>query len=142
MLTTERLDLAVKWRFFKHLLEGGDADSERTYRWHIEKRTNGREPRSWKKSIDDYVSVCKSMLESMLKDGFNPVYPLEYGHNGRLRDGAHRLACSLLLNLDVYLFTVPRDGTATWGEKWFVRHGMKSDDLQRIKTDWTYLKHG
>ena len=140
LLVPERLDIAVKWRFFRYLRKGIDPDSERIYRWHIEKRTGGREPRGWKRSIEDYVMVCKALLEDMLKVGFNPDFPLEYGENGRLRDGAHRLACSLLLGLDVYRIVMPINGNMTWGEDWFVRHRIPPEDLQSIKADWEWLK--
>ena len=140
LLTFERLDIAVKWRFFRHLQECDDPDSERIYRWHIEKRTGGQEPRSWKRSIDDYVTACKDLLESMLRSGFNQDFPLEYGNNGRLRSGAHRLACALLLGLDVYYVILMINGNTIWNEKWFVRHGMTPEDLERIKTDWAHLK--
>lgn len=141
MLTPERLDIAVKWMYFRHLLEGNDPDSERLYCWHIEERTGGREPRGWKCSIEDYVTVCKTLLKDMLNFGFNPNYPLEYGKNGKLRGGAHRLACSLLLGLDVYYVVVPANGAMTWSENWFVRHGIAPEDLQSIKTTWKQLKH-
>jgi len=140
LLSEERLDIAIKWRFFHHLLKGIDPGSERIYRWHIKQRTGGREPRGWKRTVEDYVAVCKDLLENMLKMGFNPDFPLEYGQNLRLRGGAHRLACSLLLGLDVYYVIVPIDGNTTWGENWFVQRGMAPEDLQRIKTTWKWLK--
>jgi hypothetical protein len=142
LLSEERLDIAVKWMFFRHLLKGDDPDSERIYRWHIYERTGGQEPRGWKETVEDYVMVCKSLLKDMLKVGFNSEFPLEYGQNGKLRDGAHRLACSLLLGLDIYRVIVPAHGNMTWGENWFVRHGVAPEDLERIKTTWKQLKHG
>ena len=123
-------------------MKGNDEDSERIYRWHIEQRTGGREARSWKRSIEDYITACKALLESMLEIGFNPDYPLVYRENGTLREGAHRLACSLLLNLDVYYIVMDVEGKTIWGEKWFMRHGMSLEDLQRIKAIWEWLKHG
>src|SRR5690606_24703258 len=60
LLTPERLDLAVKYRFFLHLLRGGDQDSERVYRWHIYLRTGGIEGE--KSSVDDYVDACHVLL--------------------------------------------------------------------------------
>ena len=140
LLTPERLDIAVKWRFFRHLHMGNDADSGRIYRWHIEERTGGREARSWKRTIEDYVTACEDLLDSMLEFGFNPEFPLEYRKNGTLRSGAHRLACSLLLNLDVYYIVMDIGGRTSWGENWFVHHGMALEDLKRIKTDWKCLK--
>jgi len=124
------------------LLKGNDADSERIYRWHIENRTGGREARSWKHSIEDYITACKTLLENMLEVGFNSEFPLVYRKNGTLREGAHRLACSLLLGLDVYYIVMDIEGKTIWDERWFMRHGMDREDLQRIKVTWERLKHG
>ena len=140
LLTSERYDIPVKWRFIRHLAEGGDPDSERVYRWHIEKRTGGREPRSWKRSVDDYVAALAVLLAGMRVDGFDANYPVVLGANGRLRDGAHRVACALFLGLPVLAVTDPRDGSATWGLDWFRRHDMGPADLQRIEADWQWLK--
>ena len=141
LLTPERLDIAVKWRFFKHLVKGNDADSERIYRWHIEERTGGNERRSWKCTIEDYITGCKTLLESMLAIRFNPEFPLVYRKNGTLREGAHRLACALLLELDVYYIIVDVEGKTIWDAYWFMRHGMRSEDLQHVKAIWKQLKH-
>ena len=141
LLSEERLDIAVKWMFFQHLLKGNNRDSERIYRWHIEKRTGGRERRSWKNSIEDYITACKDLLASMLNYGFDPNCPLKYGQDGRLRSGAHRLACSLLLGLDIHYIIVAINGGKPWGENWFVNHGIAPEDLQRIKADWEWLRH-
>lgn len=139
LLKQERLDIAVKWDFFRFLYSGLDSEADRLYRWHIEKRTNGREPRSWKKNVEDYVKASNGLMESMLKTGYNVYYPIEYGANGRIRDGAHRLACALFLEIDVYYIIVPMDGTATWGEKWFINHKIELNDLMRIKNIWQWL---
>ena len=136
LLVSDRLDIAIKWRFFRHLLKRDDPDSERIYRWHIKKRTRGREPRSWKRSIDDYVTACKTLLRSMQRSGFDPKQPLEYGSNWQLRNGAHRLACSLLLELNVYCVLVSVNGGTTWGANWFRLRGMSLKDLERIEMDW------
>lgn len=136
----ERLDLAVKWRFFRYLHVGIDPDSERLYRWHIEKRTGGIEPHSWKQSVEDYVTSCESLLNDMLYNGFDITHPIEYGKNGKLMDGAHRLACSLLFGLRVWYIIKPINGTATWDEKWFVRHKISQEDLEKIKATWIRLK--
>jgi len=143
LLGHERLDIAVKWMFFRYLYVGIDPDSERLYRWHIEERTGGNEPRNDKKNtIEDYVSGCKLLLHSMIDIGFNPNHPIEYGKNGRLRDGAHRLACALLLDRDVRYQIVPENATATWGEAWFINHGISDEDLRKIKLIWICLQRG
>lgn len=140
MLVQERLDIAVKWSFFRFLQTGIDPDSEQLYRWHIEKRTGGIEKRSWKKTVDDYIWACSNLLWCISRFGFDANYPIRTGKNGWLLDGAHRLACALLLELDVYYVIENRDGTAAWGESWFVRNKINPEDLEKIKRTWDNLK--
>lgn len=137
LLSAERLDIAVKWRLFAI----GDADAERVYRWHIEKRTGGVEPGSWKKSIDDYMDAAFALTKAMRVRGFDPATPVVMGSNGRLRAGAHRLSCALALELPALAVRIDaRRGTAApWGRDWFVRHGISAADLRRIEADLELL---
>src|SRR5688572_13223087 len=96
LLTPLRLDIVVKHRFFKALMGQGDADAERVYRWHIEKRTGGVEPRSTKTSVDDYVLGCRVLLDSLLERGFDEAHAVRFGQRRLLvNGGAHRVAASL-----------------------------------------------
>lgn len=137
-----RLDLVVKHRFFRHLMEGGDPDSERLYRWHIDKRTGGIEPGSWKACLDDYVKGCVDLLASMRARGFDPQHPIRFGDNGALMAGAHRIACAHALRIPVSVKRVDRPGkSARWDRDAFVMQGVAVPDLQRILDDWKTLKH-
>jgi hypothetical protein len=140
LITVERLDIVVKWRYFRHLLRRNDPDSERVYRWHIKQRTRGNEPRSWKSNIEDYITVCKDLYKSMFRNGYNPEHPLKYGRNGKLMCGAHRLACSLALDVEPVCVIYATEGNTTWDEDWFIDHGIDKRDLQQIKADWKHLK--
>jgi hypothetical protein len=133
-LTPDRLDLVVKWRFFAV----GDADAERVYRQHILGRTGGVERGSWKASVDDYVTAAIELAASMQAHGFDPYHPVVIGSNGRLMEGAHRLACSLALGLASVPVRRREDKpgrSAPWGADWFRRHGMVEADIRRIQSD-------
>lgn len=132
LLTKERLDLIVKLRFFRHLKDGGDPDAERVYRWHIDKRTRGVEPGSWKRCVDDYVSACGDLLASITARGFDLRQPVPVGSNGRIRNGAHRIACCLLLGERVAVRAVDRPGTGRWGAEWFASRGMPSVEIEGL----------
>ena len=44
----DRLDIAVKYRFFRHLMRRDDPDAARLYRWHIWRAmNNSRRPANW-----------------------------------------------------------------------------------------------
>lgn len=140
LLTPLRLDIAIKARFFQHLAAGGDPDAERLYRWHIETRTGGREPGGSKLSTDDYVSSCAALLASMRGRGFDPEYPIIIGSNGRLKAGAHRLACALVVGCGVVFQTDRKPSTAqNWGAVWLMNSGISPDDLVRVEKDWERL---
>jgi len=136
--------VAVKWRFFSHLQFGGDEDAVRVYKEHIEKRSGHRMRAGlatdvWKMVTDDYVAAATALHASMVRDGYDPRYPIPLDVEGRLLNGSHRLACALALDLKEvpieaahYLAWAP-----PWGEAWFKEH-MPGDFL-RISTDWMHL---
>jgi hypothetical protein len=128
LLTDERLDVVVKWRLFT-----GEPGAETLYRWHILQRTGGVERRSWKTSVDDYVTAARELASSMRARGFDPATPVILGSNGRLREGAHRLACGLALGLDVAVRIDGKPGRAApWGAAWFRRHGLPENEIARL----------
>lgn len=145
LLTPKRLDYAVKWRFFRHLLAGGDPNSERVYRWHIAKRTGGTEidyrtERVTKRGIDEYVESSRALLASMQKCGFTKDGAVPIDRNGLPLDGSHRISAALALGIKVRVRLVKRVSKRTWGFDWFAENGMSDDDLKRIVSDWCSLR--
>jgi hypothetical protein len=137
------MDLAVKWRLFRYLLSGEDADAVRIYLWHIEKRSGARMQQglatdAWKRSLDDYLASAASLCRSMAYHGFHPSGAIPIDPDGELLGGAHRVACALALGIE----TVPVDRRADrvwaprWDYEWFVANGMGEDGLSRLKADW------
>jgi hypothetical protein len=132
-LSPLRLDILIKHRFFRHLLEGGIGDAEAVYRWHILGRTGGREKKSHKVTIEHYVIGCHELLGSFRARGFDPAYPVLVGSNDVLMDGAHRIACALTLGVDVRVRRLPREGRAQeWGCYALKRHGMPVQQIDAL----------
>lgn len=137
----------MKWRFFRHLLSGGnDPDSERVYRWHIEERSGGRmrvglSTDRWKRTLDDYVTAAQSLAESMSGNGFLPFYAVPIDPAGELLDGSHRVACALACEVPaIYVDPQPRSVWApAWGVDWFKARGMPPADMARLMADWSTM---
>lgn len=146
LLTPKRLDYVVKWRFFRHLMDGADPDSERVYRWHIAQRTGGTEvdyrtEKVTKRSIDEYVEGCRALLSSMREHGFTKDGAVPIDRNGLPLDGSHRIAAAIAVGIKVRVRRSRRGAKRTWGFDWFVEHGMLASDLKRIVADWCLLRN-
>lgn len=148
LLTPERLDVVVKWRFARHLIDGGDPRSAEVYRWHIMVRTGGNEANPAKRGLEDYVEHFRALLTLMDQNGFDRRFGIHYsGVNRRLfatsvgGGGAHRIAAALALGIKTIPGVEYSDaGRYTWGEGWFRRHGLPEADLGRILEDYRCLK--
>jgi hypothetical protein len=139
-LSPQRLDLIIKHRFFRHLLEGGIGDAEAIYRLHILGRTGGREKKSHKVTLEHYVIGCHELLESFKGRGFDPEYPVLVGSNDVLMDGAHRIACSLTLGVDVRVRRLQTPGRAQeWGCYALKRHGMAVQQIDALLAECARL---
>jgi hypothetical protein len=144
-VTARRYDIAVKWRFFRHLIQGGDPQSVYVYRWHIEARKLANAKlgigMDGKVDTDHYLAAAGDLCRSMAYHGFDPAYAIPIDPDGELLGGAHRVACALALGIE----TVPVDRRADrvwaprWDYEWFVANGMGEDDLSRLKADWEAL---
>jgi hypothetical protein len=145
LVTPRRWDLAVKWRFARHLLGGNDADADRVYRWHLQKRLGARMAAGlpcdgWKTSVDDYVRSAIQLVQGMQWCGLRDPVPID--PSGELLNGAHRVACALALGLgSIPVVREMRQAWApAWGYDWFVQNGMSEGDLQRLRSDWREMR--
>lgn len=137
----------MKVRFFNHLRGGDDTDSERIYRWHIEKRSGHRfnlgvVTDKWKRCIEDYIRGALSLRASMEMFGYESQYPVPIDIDGELLDGSHRVACALALGIESV--PVKRESRKTWAPAWdltwFAQNGMAKEDLDRLCLDFEALK--
>ena len=125
--THDRLDLVVKYRLFAALDRGCPArQAEAMYAKHILARTGGVEPgQSDKLNLEMYFQAARRLFQSMRDRGFDPRSPIPIDQWGRLRDGAHRVACAAVLGLEVEVSCVKaRFPIRQWGIDWFLAHGF------------------
>jgi hypothetical protein len=139
-----RLDIPIKARFFRHLLYGGDDDAEQVYIKHILARTGGKEPndkKSTKVSIDDYLAQARLLLTSMQTIGFDASHPIKICTTPRLKNGAHRIACALVLDLGIVCSVSDRRGKAKpWGVEQLQAAGISGRDIARAIEEMKTLK--
>jgi hypothetical protein len=147
LVTPRRVDLAVKWRLFRHLLWGNDHDAVRVYRFHIERRQASNAKLNLgmdgKSGTDHYIETAAALCASMALRGFVdvPEWRIPVDPNGELLGGAHRVACALALEIgEVPVVRMPQLVWAPpWGEQCFIDQGMAAEDLERLRQDWTAL---
>lgn len=147
LVTPRRYDLAVKYRFFLHLLGGNDPEAESVYRWHIEERIGprmklGLATDCWKRTTDDYLLAANQLCESMRRYGYQPQGAVPIDQEWELLGGAHRLACALALDIK-WICARPQTKMAwapSWGRAWFEEHGMDSETLARLDADWGLMR--
>jgi len=147
LVTRRRLDLAIKWRLFRHIQHGGDEDAERVYRWHIGERSGhrmeaGLPTDKWKLTVDQYVTSAHELFESMSRSGFQTAGAVPVDPNGELLDGSHRLACALARGLpQIPVMRLSRKVWApAWDLAWFAVHGMARPDLVRAMSDFDLMQ--
>jgi hypothetical protein len=142
LLTPLRLDLPIKWRFFRCLAGRYDEDAEAVYRAHILGRSGGVEKGSWKRNVDDYVWACWTLLPSMQANGFDAAHPVIVGPNGRIRNGAHRIACAIATGDMVAVRRSTEPGRSRpWDAEWMRRTGLPATDIARAEKDLESLSH-
>ena len=54
-----------------------------------------------KESPEDFLNAFDNLYNSIKSKGYNQAQKLPIGNNGEISDGAHRLVCASVLNLDV-----------------------------------------
>jgi hypothetical protein len=141
-VTRARLDIAVKVRLFRQLKWGGDVRALTVYREHIAQRTGGHEKRSWKRSVDDYLFGAREMRGAMERRGFLSAYPVQTGNNLNLMDGAHRIACAIVLGCNVHVQVKDKPGNAApWDEAFMKRGGMAEADIAETLEYQERLEH-
>ncbi|TBU93900.1 FkbM family methyltransferase [Phytopseudomonas dryadis] len=138
----DRLDIAVKLLYVRAYLNptGDQADAARAlYRRHILQRTNGREPESLGKTcLEDYERSFIALIESIRAEGLQEACAIPVDGEGRILNGAHRLAIALALGLKsvpVVRLPPPWKGLE-WGMGWFLHYGFKPAEINRLLQCW------
>jgi hypothetical protein len=138
ILTPLRLDIAIKYRMFVD----DDAAAITIYRAHIMQRTGGVEPGGLKRCVDDYVAAAWALQLSMATTGFDIARPIRFCTFGKLRGGAHRIACALALGLPIWRRIVRgRSTQRPWDAEQLARAGISTDDIERARRDMEVMRH-
>lgn len=141
LLSVRRFDIPVKYRYFRHLAcVEDDPAAEQLYLWHIDRRRNQGLRDEGKETAEDYVSAAVNLYTNMSAKGYDDKFPIPVDPHGEILGGAHRLACALLLNLDVPIQRCQQEAWApSWSFRWFCFHQVHPEDRIRMVNDWEYL---
>jgi hypothetical protein len=117
------------------------------YKEHIFKRTQGKEPTDKyenftkrKESVDDYIDASKKLLTSMKQNGFDKKYPVPCNETGLLLNGAHRIACAAVLEIDVIVKIIKEEVRNPWDLNWFKEKEFEHNKIQYILDLYNQLK--
>ncbi|WP_340481000.1 hypothetical protein [Vibrio anguillarum] len=106
LISSNRLDIGFKLLFIE-CLQNPSFDKIKAYEQHIYAITEGTLVESGNESksgLDRFKSDFKSIFLSVRENGFDhSISTLPLSVNGSIVDGAHRLASSIYLDLDVYV---------------------------------------
>ncbi len=138
LVTRYRLDLVLKYLFFKSLESGSErTEWEPFYRKHIFDRIAGVEfP---KRSVEDFVSNCEVLLQSLRSKGFDPAQPISVFPDKSILNGAHRIACALATGNDVIVSPLERGISRTWDFRWFLERDYPQDVLAELLYHYSLL---
>ena len=138
LFSYKRLDLIIKFLYAQDLLNDyHNEEVKNLYIRHILMRTGGIEPQDFlknksnKTSINDYLDNFKELLFSIKNNGFDSKYPIPITYNNMILNGAHRVACSMALNQEVYVQRYD-NASGCWAFEWFDINGFSNEDKMRI----------
>ena len=91
-------------------------------------------------SKKNYINIFKELIKSLIENGFNNDYPIEYSHNYLLRNGSHRLSyCYYLQKTFICIKINPRATTGPYSIDWFKQEGFSEKELNIIKNEQNKL---
>lgn len=140
LINFKRLDLIVKYLYAKEFLEKDEnAYNNDIYKdlyiRHILMRTMGVEPeRDYEKtskfSADDFCNSFEKLILKIKNNGYDSAYPIHINKDKLPENGAHRIAISALMNLQIPY--IECDSGCVWDFNWFSKNGFNTEDKQRI----------
>lgn len=103
-----RFDLSAKIIYAKYYLMNLNTTFHiDLYKEHIKIFNNGIELtnphsdiQSIKNNVDDFIVQFNKLIDNMKVNGFDNRYPVVFGRNNIILDGIHRLAISIVLNIE------------------------------------------
>lgn len=114
LIDEKRMDIVVRYIYAKAFLENKGMDRvKKLYRKLIYAVNRGEEPLTnsshayfsdytQKKGLEEFEKSFQELLISMKEKGFQKEYFIPLGADGKLLNGAHRLAAALALGINVW----------------------------------------
>ena len=133
LLSKYRFDIFVKYYYVKSYIENRDLNEAiKIYLSHIKAFNNFYEPDGRKNSANDFIENFNYLITNIKACGNLNKTIIPVSITGTPIDGAHRIAISLYLNLEVrYCVFDLLDGK--YDETFFLQRGMPYKYIKKIK---------
>jgi hypothetical protein len=83
------------------------------------------------------VAAFARLFERIAQDGFAPHCPIDVAQDASILDGAHRLACAMVLDMPSIPLRIVRMPWRFYAvtSTWFAKNGFSADDLARLEQE-------
>lgn len=138
LVCSDRLDIIVRYLLFRDISFSKENDIHKSlYCRTILSRTGANEPLNHfsekeKNGIEAHLVAARALCESMKKKGFEQDCYVPVAEDYGLYNGAHRLACAMALNENVWIKECGEHGVRDMDFKWFSDNGFSTEDKIRI----------
>lgn len=135
-----RFDIVLKMLAVEHILGKNN--------FGLELYLKGQELRlSEKANLKKFDSDLRQLVSSFQKEGFNENYPIITNQQNQVRDGAHRLACSLVFGLEKIKTKRSDSFKVDYSRKWFrdnfstLEYNQIEERFEKLINDTDIRKH-
>jgi len=156
LIDEKRMDIVVRYIYAKAFFENKGMDrAEKLYRKLIYAVNRGEEPLtnsshayfsdySQKKGLEDFEKSFQSLLVSMKEKGFQKECFIPLGADGKMLNGAHRLAAALALGINAWTVKFELlQGRLFFFEytlDWLRENGFEEAEVEYLKGNYLKLK--
>ena len=149
ILSPQRFDLMAKYlyiksydkeyktNFFKKLY----ISHFKTFNNCYELPDNHSSVKITKKNEDDFINEFNKLIEDMKKNGYNNNFPIPFGKNNIIINGAHRLICSYYFNIKPSIYFINEEAVYGYNHTFFLNRKGSNPSLQPIYADTMALEY-
>jgi len=130
-----RMDIIVKYMAIEEF-EGVSSGGLKLYRKMQDKRVN----KNMRRKRPDLTTgeSFKKLYRSIKKNGIKTPVPLNPDHT--LKEGSHRLAAALYLDIDIPVVVDGQKTLPGYGLTWFRDNGFTGDEIAAIKNKYNHIR--
>ena len=149
----DRLDIVIRYLYAKDIHEHIEEKTHRNlYLKLIDRQWNGQEPTenyisayfseyTIKRGSEAFDSSFIDLVQRIGEEGFDRKYFVPIDRQGRLINGAHRIAAALACEVDAWCLEYPFDGLYyVCDHNSLVTMGFSDDEIRRIEESYENLK--